>query len=44
MKANTIKHDGHRGLAALAAAVAGIAAVAGGAIGYEKLADVYYGQ
>ena len=44
MKANTIKHGGHKGLIAVIAAALVVAAVAGIAICYEKLAELYYEQ
>ena len=44
MKANTIKQSGHKKLIAIIAAIVVIALVVGIAIGYEKLADLYYEQ
>ena len=44
MKANTIKHSGHRGIGAVIAATILLAAIVGIAIGYEKLTDMYCEQ
>ena len=44
MKANTIKHGGHRGLVVAMAAVLAVAALAGLVAGYESLAEIYCQQ
>ena len=44
MKANTIKHGGHKGAIAIAATALAVAALVGLAICYDKLSDLYCQQ